>query len=345
MGFADTYKARMKAAGGSKYERNYRIKSREFDLYFANSLNREDCLIDGKKQVAIFQDHSQSNNKDLSDDKYLILPNETKCDVGSYLIWRDSEWLVFTEEFKTIATHQQLKIKHVNYNVKWVTDRKSMKISNDGNGWGAYVQNQTLYTLGVSFTGNNVSLVNAKMMMYMQDNEETRSLEIGDRVFIGLNVYKIMSADVVSRVGLINFLLDEDTKNPEIDNYELGIADYWVNGERNKDQDKPKKPDNPKTEDKLEWVIEGETRAKLGRTYVYKAFAQKEDGTKEQLKVNEWIIENMDDMPFHLLEKSPESIQIRVIDDRRMVGKVATIMANINGEIKNIAVKVIAKFA
>ncbi|QYH50983.1 hypothetical protein G6O70_00005, partial (plasmid) [Liquorilactobacillus hordei DSM 19519] len=167
-----------------------RNKTREFENYFNNALNKENCFIDGRATQAIFQDQSQSNNKDLSDDKYLILPNVITCEVGSYINWRLEEWLVFTEEFKTIPTHQQLKIKHVNQKLKWVTDYDKHSISNNGAGWGAYVQNQTLYTLGVSFTGNHLSLINAKMMLYVKNTDETKKIAIGDRFFISGNVYK-----------------------------------------------------------------------------------------------------------------------------------------------------------
>lgn len=349
MGFSDSYRKRMKAAGSTSYDRNYKIKAREFSLYFKSSLNKEDCLIDGVEHMAIFQDHSQSNNKDLSDDKYLILPNEVECRVGSYLDWRSSEWLVFTEEFKTIPTHQQLKIKHVNHSIKWLVDRKKKTVCNEGVGWGVYVQNQTLYTLGVAFTGSHLGLVNAKMMMYMQDNEETRTLSIGSRIYIGNNIYTVRFADYVSRVGLINFLLEEDTRNPETDNYELLIADYWEQGEKNgdkpaKEPEDPNESEKPPLPDIEAWEVRGELRARLGRTYVYKAYMSSDEAA-DQIKVDEWIVENIDDMPFHILEKNTDSISIRVKDDRRMIGKKAMIMANVAGEFKNIAITIVAKFA
>ncbi|KRL07924.1 hypothetical protein [Liquorilactobacillus hordei] len=337
--FASDFRKHMKIVGSSRYERNMRNKTREFENYFNNALNKENCFIDGRATQAIFQDQSQSNNKDLSDDKYLILPNVITCEVGSYINWRLEEWLVFTEEFKTIPTHQQLKIKHVNQKLKWVTDYDKHSISNNGAGWGAYVQNQTLYTLGVSFTGNHLSLINAKMMLYVKNTDETKKIAIGDRFFISGNVYKVEFADSISRVGLINLLLDEDTLNPEIDNEELGIADYW----KPTQQESEKEKDIPK--DILTWEVSGEEKIKLGRSYSYKAIKKNADGTQEQLKVKEWNIETLQDMPITILERDEDTLQIRVIDDSRNIGTIINLIVKVDDQMKNLTLKVAAKFS
>lgn len=319
----------MKSKGDSRYERAMKHKVREFSKYFKNTLNKETCLIDGEEVLAVFQDHSQSNNKDLSDDKYVILPNETVADVGSYMIWRQSEWLVFTEEFKTIPTHQQMKIKEVNENIKWIDSNG--EIVNNGDGWGAYVQNQTLYTLGVSFTGNNISVVNAKMMMYMQDNEETKTLKLQDRIFIGDNVYTVMFTDNVSRRGLINYLLEQDTISDVYDNKELRIADYY---RKKKEDEEVIGGGNGKVVEIL-----GEEKLKVGRTYTFTA-SQKE-------VVREWSIETIDgkELPFIVQERDTTSITLRVKDDNRTIGINANILAKLSDKkIVSKNVKVVSKF-
>ena len=311
MDYKEAYKRKLEKMGNNTYQRNFKSKCREFEIYFRNALNKEECYLNGSGIEAIFQDHSQSNNKDLSDDKYVILPNSTACGVGDYINWRGQDWLVFTEEFKTINTHQQLKIKIVNERIKWIKDGK---ICNDGIGWGAYVQNQTLYTLGVSSAGNHISVINAKMMLYMQDNEETRRLKILDRIFIGSNVYQIMFADTVSRSGLINFLLEEDTMG-ENDNQELRIADYYK-------KIAPKEEDEK--EDKESPVINGELKPKVGRTYVYEISSEN--------KVLEWAIESLEsEYPADILERSDERVSITIKNDNRLIGTQLTIIAKVDG--------------
>lgn len=336
--FSDTYRKKMKVNGSTRRARAYKQAQRDFDLYFENTLTRSECLIDGKPAQAVFQDQSQSNNKDLSDDKYIVVPNSVEIGVGSYVTWRDTQWLVFTEEYKTIPTHQQLKIKHINRTIKWLVDKDNKTICNHGEGWGAYVQNQTLYTLGVSFSGNHLPLANGKMSIYIKDTPETRAVKVGTRLLVAGQAYKIEFTDFVSRTGLISWLLDEDTKNPEIDNFELEIADYYKgNGdsEENEDGKKDDKPLEP-----TRWNIEGEQRARLGHTYEYQLV-----NLDKNESASNWILEDIDDTnPFYVLEKDEKKISIRIKDDFRYVGKTFTIAATVNGEIKNIAIKVIKKF-
>lgn len=334
--FADSYRQKMNVAGSTRRDRAFRRAQRDFDLYFADTLTRSECLIDGIPAQAVFQDQSQSNNKDLSDDKYIVVPNDTRIGVGSYIDWRNTQWIVFTEEYKTIATHQQLKIKHINRNIKWLIDKDNKTICNNGRGWGAYVQNQTLYTLGVSFSGNHIPLANGKMSIYIKDTPETRAVKVGTRLLVAGQAYKIEFADYVSRTGLISWLLDEDTKNPETDNFDLEIADYYKG-----DGDSQIVPDDV-SEDKptqVNWNIEGEKRVRQGHTYDYIISSSK------NVSASNWIVENIDDnAPFYVLEKDEKKISIRIKDDFRYVGQTFTIAAKVNGEIKNIAIKVIKKF-
>lgn len=325
------YRKIMQRAGNTSRERNMRIKSREFVRFFEDTLDRETCLVDGVQVEAVFQDHSQSNNKDLSDDKWFIVPNSVTADVGSYVEWRDQQWLIFTEETKTIPTHQQMKIKHVNEKIRWIADGK---ICNNGNGWGAYVQNQTLYTLGVNTTGHFLQVVNAKMMLYMQNNEETRKLKTNTRIFVGDSVYKIKFRDIVSRVGLINFLLEEDTINVETDDVENRLADY---------KDTRLGPNIEQTEETDKFIIDGSDTARCGRSYVYHVIKENDDA-KTPVEIDEWIVEDMSDVPFYIQERDTTSLSVRVKDDARLIGTTTNIIAHKGEEYINFPVKIISKY-
>lgn len=347
MSFSDVFYTKMALKGGTARARNYRRAEREFNQYFENTLTRSDCLIDGRPAQAVFQDHSQSNNKDLSDDKYMVLPNGIEIGVGSYVKWSETDWLVFTSEYKTIPTHQQLKLKHVNRKIKWLIDKDKKLICNKGQGWNAYVQNQTLYTLGVSFAGNHLPLANAKMSVFIQDNEETRAVKIGTRLLIAGQVYKVEFADYVSRPGLVNWLLGEDTRNSETDNFELGVADYYqgtsVAKNESASNDSPLNPPESSSDNeelKVDWNIEGDTRMRLGRSYVLTA----QDSTGSPVEVTEWIVDQADESPLYILEHGKNIITVRVKDNYSLVGQLTTVAAKSNGEIKNITIKIIKKF-
>lgn len=311
------YQKKMQMRGSNARDRNFKNKQREFNYFFNNSLTRQTCLINGVEEELIFQDHSQSNNKDLSDDKYVIAQNTTAIGVGDYITWSNGEWLIFTEEFKTIQTHQQLKVKAVNENIKWIVNGK---ICNDSKGWGAYVQSQTLYTLGVSVT-NNIAAVDSKMMMYMQNNKESRALRADDRVFIGYKVYKIKFMDPVSRPGLINYLLEEDTISA-YDNVEFGVADYYKYYGKETSDDQSK--DSSEIVESLPEII-GESFPKISNTYVYSI-------PETNLVVEEWTVESLGaaDNGVYVQSKSDTNISLQFKNDFRYVGNQLTIIARLN---------------
>ena len=89
--YRESYLKKMDRIGSSRKDMVMKRKQSAFYHYFNEALNKEFCLINGKPSELIFQDHSQSNNKDLSDDKYVVAPNETIVDIGSYIDWRDTQ--------------------------------------------------------------------------------------------------------------------------------------------------------------------------------------------------------------------------------------------------------------
>ena len=313
MSFDKLYDRRMSVRGKSSYERNLNLKIRQFKQYFNGALNREPVTIDYVDQEAIFQDQNQSNNKDLSDDKYIITPLESNLRSGSYIHWRDKLWMAFTEEEKTIKSHKQAKIKDANHFIKWMN---GSKIVNNGTGYPAFIQNQTLYTLGVSSSGSHSWIVNAKMTVYLQDNSETRTLKIGQRIFIGEEVYQIMFRDFVSRDGIIHFLMEQDFVNPDRDDVENKVADYFT------------ALDKVEIEESVgaskEVVIAGSEKAKIGSLVRYDATIFS-DGLSLQEGITDWTIADIDHVAM-VVEQTPEYIKLRIENNFKKVGSKITVI-------------------
>jgi len=324
--YFDYYQSKVKSRGANQRERNLRHMSRTFNRYFENTLNRHDCLLNGEKASLVFQDHSQSNNKDLSDDKYVVAPNDVPIQTGDYIEWLDSFWVVFTKEFKTIRTHQQVKIKEANELIKWI--KADGTISNGGKGWPAYAQSQTLYTMGVVDT-NYLQLPDSKVSLFLKDNEETRELKMNKRIFVGGRVYRTQYINRISRPGLLSFLLDEDTIGPN-DNRELEIADYHLLGTPNESES-----ENPTEPSHFE--IKGETLPKIGRIYEYKV-----SGTN----VTEWMFSHsLNENPFYTVKQDESSIQIQLKDDHRNIGEFLDVIAKTeSGEYITLNTIIAAKF-
>lgn len=312
MSYSDVYKRRIGMRGSSRIERNIIAKKKSFGRYFENALNKDIVTIDGVEQYAVFTDQNQNNNKDLSDDKYVVVPLESNMDTGSYIDWRGKIWMVFTEENKTIKSHKQGKVKASNQHVKWMYEGK---IIGKGIGYPAFIQNQTLYTLGVSTSGNHSWIVNAKMTVYLQDNPETRTLRIGQRIFIGGAVFQIMFRDYVSRKGLINFLCEQDMVNPERDDMVNEVADYHTILED---------PQEQVSGDSREVMINGSSVAKIGALMKYEANVFS-DGTELQEGVAEWTIADIDHVAT-IVEQTTEYIMVRIENNFQKVGSMISII-------------------
>lgn len=312
----EMYQLKMNTYGRSPRDRSFKHKSRDFERYFENTLNRELVLVTDKERRTkeipmVFQDHSQSNNKQLSDDKYVIARNEDPIHVGDYVEWRGEHWMIFTEEVKTIPSHQQALVKNANHVIKWI---RNGEIVNNGLGYHAYVQSQTLYTMGVSET-TYLDVVDGKMMMYMQNNKETSELLQDERVVIGRRVFKIKFMDAVSREGLISFLMDEDRVHDEYDNIPLGVADYYKY--HNKDSDFTDEEEDEE-EVVVTLTIDGNKAPKVGSLQTYKA----------DFDVAEWVIDDTyADSSYYLQHKDERNISIKIKDDHRVVGKTINIIA------------------
>lgn len=311
--YSDVYKLRVSMRGSNRIERNIMTKTKSFERYFENALNKDDVIIDGVEQYAVFTDQNQNNNKDLSDDKYVVVPLSSNMKTGSYIKWRDKMWMVFTEENKTIKSHKQGKVKSSNQYVKWMNEGS---VIGNGQGYPAFIQNQTLYTLGVSTSGNHSWIVNAKMTVYLQDNPETRTLRIGQRIFIGGAVFQIMFRDYVSRSGLVNFLCEQDMVNPERDDTINEIADFHTKLEEDQDQDVTGIP--------KEVLISGLSNAKIGALLKYEAKVFS-NGAELQEGISEWTIADVDQVAT-VVEQTSEYVTILIENNFQIVGSVISVI-------------------
>lgn len=312
------YQSKMKAQGSTPTERSLKLKIRDFERYFYNTPDRElatviDRFGNSKDMDMVFQDHSQSNNKQLSDDKYIVARNQDIFNVGDYVRWRGDSWLVFTKEFKTIPSHQQGLIKNNNAYIRWI---RNGEVVNGGRGYPAYVTSQTLYTMGVSQT-TYMNVPDGKMMMYMQNNQDTIDIRQDERVVISGKVFKVKFTDYVSRQGLISYLMDEDRTHEEYDNMELGVADYYKYYNKGTDypsETEPSEPENPS--DNL--VIVGEQKPKVGTIHTYKA----------NFDVAEWVMDDGHrDSSYRLSSINNDLITIEYKDDYRYIGEAVNIIA------------------
>lgn len=333
MSYSNLYSRRIAMRGGTnRIDRNIKAKTKSFERYFEGAINKEPVNIDGVDQYAVFTDQNMSNNQELSDDKYVVVPLGSNMKAGSYIYWRDNVWLVFSEESKTIKSHKQGKVKPSNHHIKWMIDGA---VAGNGQGHPAFIKNQTLYTLGVSSSGNHSWIVNAKMTMYLQDNEETRTIKIGQRIFIGGAVYQVMFRDYVSRDGIFNYLLEQDMVNEDRDDLVNQIADYHTSIEANKEQEP--------TGAIKEVTINGSTHARIGTLVKYEAEVFS-GGTRLQEGITDWTIADVDGVST-VVEQTSEYITLRIENNFKRVGSVISVVGRtVDGVIGSKTVSIISPY-
>lgn len=336
------FRRRMSLKGKTKYDRAYNNKVKTFERWFENTLTRQEVIIGNNKYEAVIQDQNISNNDGLSDDKYMILRNGVNCATGDLVSWKDNDWLVFSKEIKTIDTHQQFSLKPTNYTVKWMMDNG--QVSNLGKGHRGYVKNNTLYTLGVAMSGANAWVTNAKYAMFLPYNNETANMKIGQRLFLGTHVFQVMMLDIISRKGLIYYLLEEDFYNPNIDDLENGVADMWkVKDEVGSDLEDNNQDNNVETP-LYTMSITGNDNIKIGRASKFTISFVHADGSQVQSSVTEWIVTDIDNVST-VESKDEQSLTLRVASNFSYVDKQVTIVAkSIDGIIASKTINVISPY-
>lgn len=316
----DMYQKHMNVSGRTPRETNFKHKKQDFEFYFGETTTYAlvKLLMHNnkiKEMGMAFVDHSKSNNKDLSDDKYITANIEDNFDVGDYVFWQNDVWIIFTKEFKTVQINQTGKIKNANQNIKWIRDGK---IINNEVGYYAYVQSQTQYTMGMSET-TYLDIPDGKMLMYMQDNKDTRQIKTNERIFIDNKVYKVKHMDGASRSGLISYLMDQDRVDTVYDNVELGVADYYRY--YNKNDDFSQHVDEEEEEElPIENIntIDGDAKPKIGTTHTYTS----------KNKVVDWFVESIDmQESFTIIEHDEHSIRIEFKNEYFVLGDKVNIIA------------------
>lgn len=174
-----------------------------------------------KERVAIID--VAINDKTHLDEKFILCRNECELDVGSYIYWNDSWYLIGYEEVKPTMTHKKYVAttcnNYINIEYKGEVYRIPMTTTN-----------LTLYSKGLH-DYKYMTVGDAKRNVYVGSNPITLSMQPGFRIILGYNdVFKITHVNDFEftrkrdkGVGLLKFLMLETTFLAE-DNIEDMVA-------------------------------------------------------------------------------------------------------------------------
>ena len=185
MDFWDKYQSRVLNGATTSKERITNDLERTFEKYLNQSPTCQEVPISIpnqfpdlnvlNKELVSINDISNNDKKSL-DEKKLLTRNSLNVDVGCYLYFKNSWWIIVFKEVKTIDSYQKYIIRKCNQILKYRHEGKIYDIP-------VSVLNMTLYADGLE---NNVytTSANAKRDIWFGSNEITRSIDIKTRLML-----------------------------------------------------------------------------------------------------------------------------------------------------------------
>lgn len=275
MDYFDLYKSRVLGESVNIREKEVSEMVSEFNDYLNQSITSHEVyytkvdelpdITTNEKKLMIINDISD-NDKKAYDEKKLLCSLDTNIDVGSYIYWDNSWWLIVFSENKSVKTCKKFTMNRCNQYLNYVYKGKLYKIP-------MTVTALTLYSDGLAdmvYTSTG----DAKNRVSFGSNPITRNIDIGTRMMIShKTVYRVTNLtdfEYNSRTGengLITALLLQTNMITE-DDKENNIAYNIISKNENISKIKGEDEIYLYDENKYEVEYEGEIEFKLDFDYV-----------------------------------------------------------------------------
>ncbi|MBO5970237.1 MAG: hypothetical protein J6S14_17290 [Clostridia bacterium] len=218
----EIYKARLQKNGVTRRDRELSWLRRRLSDGIGDLLNSHEVEHNGQNILIT------SEVTEFASVKKFTCSPEYNVGYGDYFIWDGIYWLV-TERDYDDEVYVRGKITQCNYFLTWQND--------DGEiiGRWSVISQVTRYNNGV-FEGKVVDNIESTLSVQIPCDAETMKLKrekrfLADIYYNEPYAYKITQRDVLSGYygdsGLITWAVSQDVYNPETDNADLMIADYW----------------------------------------------------------------------------------------------------------------------
>lgn len=211
MSYWDNYQSRVLKGATTSKERITNDLEQTFEKYLNQSLtcievpismpNQFPDLTELSKELVSINDISNNDKKSL-DEKKLLTRNSLNIDLGCYLYYDNSWWLVIFKESKTINSYQKYIIRRCNQIIKYKYSGKVYDIP-------VSILNMTLYADGLQ---SNVYTTrqDAKRDVWYGSNEITNSIDIKTRLMLTRKtVFEVTHVNDFEYPGLIKVLVNQ----------------------------------------------------------------------------------------------------------------------------------------
>lgn len=213
--YLDRYRKRNLGESANIKEKEVSEMVNEFDEYLNQSITSHEVyytkvdelpdITTNEKKLMIINDISD-NDKKAYDEKRLLCSLDTNIEVGSYIYWDDSWWLIIFSENKSVKTSKKFTMNRCNQYLNYVYEGELYKIP-------MTVNALTLYSDGMS-DRVYTSMGDAKNRVSFGTNPITRTIDVGTRMMVSnKTVYRVTNLtdfEYNSRIGengLISALL------------------------------------------------------------------------------------------------------------------------------------------
>lgn len=159
------------------------------------------------------------DSSDVRDEKKLTTFIENSLSSGNYIKWIDKYWLV--THFDPLGDIYKRGIMHRCYTTLRWQDKEGVVRE-------AWFSRKTDVSPNFGVDDRKVTIVmpDERRQIVVQSNQHTQRFNKTQRFILDGRAWKIITLDDIAD-GIINIVLQEDQINPDVDNEELRIADYY----------------------------------------------------------------------------------------------------------------------
>lgn len=319
MNLYDKYKKINKSNIVDSREINKNKVARDFESILETSANSYDVkyfvVEDIKRKYfeedrVLIDDSAKVSETMAKDSKKLLCRASSNIGVGTYINWRDIDWLVVSEDMVTTSAYKKFNILPCHM---YITKRLEDRIVDYPVAYENINSNAFNQEIGANSSKFIVDISMEKIII--PNMEEIREItKLNNRVMVNAEkVYKVKKEDTFQSKGIIYVSIQQDVLT-EKDNLELNIADDII-------EDKLITP--PETVDSI--IIKGDRQAKIGSSKEYEIVVNKVNDIYEGLKIE--ILPEQFDSLIENVEIVENKVYFKVIKNTKNINKKIKIKA------------------